>query len=124
MDNMSNRSANTIGVNHPSATFGSPSTNTTGLPANNGTPLTLWYVLDTSSQYTGMVDEPLRKIGIYADSVANLSVPTRDGADSIDSFTFSYIGPEQEATYPSEMNISYKGWHPKQVKISANNSWT
>ena len=41
MDNMSKIITNTIGVNHPSATCGSPATNTVGSLANNGSPFTL-----------------------------------------------------------------------------------
>ena len=91
---------------------------------NNGTPLTIWYVLDENYQYTGMVEEPLRKIGIYADSVANLSVPTLDGSNFIYSETTNMETLDPITMYPSQFDVTYKGWHPKQVKISANNSWS
>lgn len=91
---------------------------------NNGTPVTLWYVLDENSQYTGMVDEPLRQIGMYSDSVENLSVPTLDGSNLIYSRTTNMEQLPPTDMYPSQVDVTYKGWHPKQVKISANNSWT
>jgi len=43
-----------------------------------GTPVTIWYVLTTET--TGIVNEPIRKIGDYADSVSVMSIPTMAGS--------------------------------------------
>ena len=65
-----------------------------------GTPVTIWYVLATPT--TGIVNEPLRKIGDYADTVsyeqAGVSVPTLHGNTVIDVLT---------ELKPSEMYIKY-----------------
>ncbi len=66
-----------------------------------GTPVTVWYVLATPE--TGIVNEPLRKIGDYADTVsyeqAGVSVPTLHGNTVIDVET---------ELKPSEMYIKYQ----------------
>lgn len=67
----------------------------------NGTPVTVWYVL--SSATTGIVNEPLRKIGDYADEVSGITIPTTAGANTIDVDT---------ALKPSEVTVNYHGWHP------------
>lgn len=66
-----------------------------------GTPVTVWYILATPT--TGIVNEPLRKIGDYADEVSGITIPTIAGANTIS------IGTTLE---PSEVSINYKGWHP------------
>lgn len=67
----------------------------------NGTPVCVWYVLATPT--TGIVNEPLRKIGDYADTVsmeqAGVSVPTNRGNTVIDVET---------ELKPSEMYIKYQ----------------
>ena len=67
-----------------------------------GTPVTVWYVL--SEPETGIVNEPLMKIGDYADTVsmeqAGVSIPTNKGTTVID-----YDG----TTKPSEMYIKFGG---------------
>lgn len=67
-----------------------------------GTPVTVWYVL--AEQETGIVNEPLMKIGDYADTVsmeqAGVSIPTNKGTTVID-----YDG----TTKPSQMYIKYFG---------------
>lgn len=64
-----------------------------------GTPVTVWYVLATPT--TGIVNEPLRKIGDYADEVSNVAtIPTVNGSNTIDVET---------AVKPSEVYIKYKG---------------
>ena len=63
-----------------------------------GTPVTVWYVL--AEPETGIVNEPLRKIGEYADSISNISIPTTSGSNTIDVDT---------TLKPSEMTIQYKG---------------
>ena len=66
----------------------------------NGTPVTIWYVLATPT--TGIVNEPLMKIGTYADSVsmeqAGVQIPTNNGTTVIDVNT---------TLKPSEIYIKY-----------------
>ena len=68
----------------------------------NGTPVTVWYVLATST--TGTVNEPLMKIGSYSDSLTT-SIPTTDGANALSIGT---------TVQPSEVTANYHGWHPVQ----------
>lgn len=65
----------------------------------NGTPVTVWYVLNSAT--TGIVNEPLRKIGDYADTLST-SIPTVDGANAVDVLT---------SLKPSEITANYHGWH-------------
>lgn len=62
----------------------------------------IWYVLATEE--TGIVNEPLMKIGEYADSLtatqAGVEIPTNNGSTTIDVET---------AVKPSEIYIKYKG---------------
>lgn len=66
-----------------------------------GTPVTIWYVLATTT--TGIVNEPLRKIGDYADTLsyeqAGVQIPTLHGNTVIDVLT---------ELKPSEMYIKYQ----------------
>lgn len=48
------------------------------------TPVTVWYILATEE--TGIVNEPIRKIGEYADSVTS-SIPVTINSDSVDITT-------------------------------------
>ena len=65
-----------------------------------GTPVTIWYVL--AEPTTGIVNEPIRKIGDYADTVsyeqAGVQIPTLNGNTVIDVLT---------ELKPSEMYIKY-----------------
>lgn len=64
-----------------------------------GTPVTVWYVLATEE--TAVVNEPLMKIGEYADEVSNVAtIPTNNGSTTIDVDT---------TVKPSEIYIKYKG---------------
>jgi len=67
-----------------------------------GTPVTIWYVL--AEPEIGIVNEPIMKIGDYADTVsmeqAGVSIPTNNGSTVID-----YDG----ALKPSQMYIKYLG---------------
>ena len=67
-----------------------------------GTPVTVWYVL--AEPETGIVNEPLMKIGDYADTIDNtqtsVQIPTFAGTTVID-----YDG----TTKPSQMYIKYLG---------------
>lgn len=66
------------------------------------TPVTVWYVLATPT--TGIVNEPLAKIGGYADELhsedAGVSIPTAKGANTLTVDT---------ELPPSEMTITYRG---------------
>ncbi len=67
----------------------------------NGTPVTVWYVLATPE--TGIVNEPLMKIGEYADSIsktqAGVEIPTVNGSNTLDVDT---------TLKPSNVYIEYK----------------
>jgi hypothetical protein len=66
-----------------------------------GTPVTIWYVLETPE--TDIVNEPLAKIGDYADTVAS----TNTGAPSIPTSEGSNILTIGTAVQPSEVSITY-----------------
>jgi hypothetical protein len=66
----------------------------------NGTPVCVWYVLEIP--ITATVNEPLMKIGDYADSLTT-SIPVTAGENTLDV---------QTTVQPSEVSINYKGWHP------------
>lgn len=79
-----------------------------------GTPVTIWYVLAEPS--TGIVNEPLRKIGNYVDTVSGISIPTITGTDSLDVLT---------TLKPSEVSLTYHGWHPvSSAHERSGGSWT
>ena len=78
-----------------------------------GTPVTVWYVLATPQ--TAVVNEPIRKIGDYADTVSGISIPTIAGENTLS------IGTTLQ---PSEVTATYKGWHPVQsVHERENGAW-
>lgn len=80
----------------------------------NGTPVTVWYVLATPE--TAVVNEPLRKIGDYADEVSGITIPTIAGANTLSADT---------TLQPSEVSVNYKGWHPvADVHERENGAWT
>lgn len=62
----------------------------------NGTPVTVWYVLATPT--TGTLNEPLRKIGDYADTIGSTQttaqIPTTAGSTTI-SWAGSGLAPSQ-----------------------------
>ena len=68
----------------------------------NGTPVTVWYVLAT--EQTGILNEPLRKIGDYADSIsmeqAQVQIPIISGVNVVDIDT---------TLKPSSIYLKYKG---------------
>ena len=70
----------------------------------NGTPVTVWYVLATPE--VGIVNEPLAKIGDYADSVnfsqAGVEIPT------LPKGLTTVIDVETEVE-PSEVDVTYRG---------------
>jgi hypothetical protein len=70
-----------------------------------GTPVTIWYPLETET--TGIVNEPLMRIGDYADEVSNITIPTIVGKNTFDVET---------TLKPSEASINYTGWHDTDVK--------
>lgn len=61
-----------------------------------GTPVTVWYVLATEE--TGIVNEPLMKIGDYADEISDITIPTIKGTNVVDVDT---------EVKPSEISITY-----------------
>lgn len=79
----------------------------------NGTPVTVWYVLSTAT--TGVVNEPLMKIGDYSDSISNATaIPTIDGANTITVDT---------TVQPSEFTATWTGWHDSSVKEYDGSDW-
>ena len=78
----------------------------------NGTPVTVWYVL--AEPETGIVNEPLMKIGDYADSISGITIPTITGKDTFDVET---------TLKPSEVSLSYTGWHDATVKEWDGSQW-
>ena len=78
----------------------------------NGTPVTVWYVLATEE--TAVVNEPLMRIGNYADEVSNVSIPVTAGGDTISVGT---------TVQPSEVTAAYHGWHNGAVKGYENGDW-
>ena len=78
-----------------------------------GTPVCVWYVLATPT--TGVLNEPIRKIGDYADEVSDITIPTIVGANTIDVDT---------TLKPSEVSVNYHGWHPvADVHVYPDSSW-
>lgn len=78
-----------------------------------GTPVTVWYVLATPQ--TAVVNEPLMKIGDYADTLSNAtSIPTIEGANSITVDT---------TVQPSEFTATWTGWHNSSVKEWDGSQW-
>jgi hypothetical protein len=79
----------------------------------NGTPVTVWYVLSTAT--TGVVNEPLMKIGDYADTLSNATaIPTVEGANTITIDT---------TVQPSEFTATWTGWHDAYVKEYDGTNW-
>lgn len=66
----------------------------------NGTPVTVWYVL--AEPETAVVNEPLRKIGDYVDSVSGTGLATSGAAQEFNINT---------TLKPSEVDMTYHGWH-------------
>lgn len=77
-----------------------------------GTPVCVWYVLATEE--TGIVNEPLRKIGDYADTVSGITIPTITGKDTFDVLT---------TLKPSEVELTYHGWHDASAKEWDGSEW-
>lgn len=67
----------------------------------------IWYSL--ANPETGIINEPLHKIGDYADTItmaqAGVTIPTSDGDNTISFGT---------TVQPSAMSAAFKGWHPVQ----------
>lgn len=78
-----------------------------------GTPVTIWYIL--TEPETAIVNEPLMKIGDYADEITNVSVPTIVGTNTFDVDT---------TVQPSEVTLNYHGWHPiANIHEHDNGAW-
>ena len=71
-----------------------------------GTPVTLWYVL--AEPTTDILNEPIRKIGDYSDSISVTGIPTTGSAESFDIDT---------TLKPSEVDLTYHGWHEHQDTV-------
>ena len=54
------------------------------------------------------------KIGDYADTVSGITIPTITGKDTFDVET---------ALKPSEVSLSYTGWHDTTVKEWDGSQW-
>lgn len=78
----------------------------------NNTPVTVYCILDES--VTDTINEPLQKIGDYADSISNITLTTTAGATSFGVDT---------AVKPSEITLTFRGWHPKDPKESSGGEW-
>lgn len=82
----------------------------------NGTPVTVWYVLATEE--TGTLNEPLRKIGNYADTIdstqTSVQIPT-----TASSTTISWAG---EGLAPSQFD-SIQEWVDTPTYMRVNGEW-
>lgn len=78
-----------------------------------GTPVIVWYVLSTAT--TGVANEPIRKIGDYADSVTGTGLSTTGTAETFDVDT---------TLKPSEVQLTYHGWHDQPDEEYSGGSWT
>lgn len=77
-----------------------------------GHPVTVWYV--DANPPTGVVNEPIRKIGDYADTVSGITIPTIAGANTLSVGT---------TLQPSEVTVNYKGWHTGAVHERDSGQW-
>ena len=75
-------------------------------------PVTVWYVRATAT--TIISNEPLRKIGNYADSVAAAAIPTTAGSQTFNIDT---------TLKPSSVSLTYTGWHTHSDKQYSGGSW-
>lgn len=76
-------------------------------------PIVVYYVLANAE--TAAVNEPLMKIGDYADTISNAaSIPTTEGANSITVDT---------TVQPSEFTATWTGWHDSSVKEWDGSDW-
>ena len=78
----------------------------------SSTPVTVWYTLDTSE--TLVINEPLMRIGDYADEVSGVSIPTTDGANTLSVDT---------TMQPSDVCVNYHGWHMGTVHERVSGEW-
>lgn len=80
---------------------------------NSGNPMIAYYALATPT--TATVNEPLMKIGTYADTLSNATaIPTTEGANSITVDT---------TVQPSEFTATWTGWHDASVKEWDGSDW-
>lgn len=77
------------------------------------TPITVYYIL--SDPVIDTINEPLQKIGDYADIISNITLTTTAGAKSFGVDT---------AVKPSEITLNFRGWHPKDPKESSGGEWS
>lgn len=79
----------------------------------NNTPVTVYCILVEPETVT--LNEPLQKIGDYADTISNISLTTTAGAQSFGVDT---------AVKPSEITLNFRGWHPKDPHESSGGEWS
>ena len=76
----------------------------------------LWFI--NATETTGIVNEPLMRIGDYADTVskeqAGVTIPTSNGSTTVDVET---------TVKPSEVSINYHGWHMGTVHERVSGQW-
>lgn len=81
-----------------------------------GTPVIVYYVRTTAIAST--VNEPLMKIDEYADSIdstqSGVTIPTTGGTATIDVDT---------TVKPSELELTYHGWHTHEPLKRENGAW-
>ena len=82
----------------------------------NGTPVTVWYVLATEK--TGTLNEPLRKIGNYADTIDSTQTTTQIPTTA-NSTTISWAG---SGLAPSEFD-SVQEWVDTPTYTRVNGEW-
>ena len=99
--------ANSILINYDNGSGGADSFKNWLLQQyNNNTPVVIFYV--KVNQAPTLNNEPLMKIGDYADTLSNAaSIPTTEGANSITVDT---------TVQPSEFTATWTGWHDASVK--------
>ena len=78
----------------------------------NGTPVVIYCTLNTPE--TAVVNEPLMKIDNYADTVSGITISTITGKDTFDVLT---------TLKPSEVELTYTGWHDAEVKEWDGSQW-
>ena len=80
----------------------------------NGTPVAVYYILATAE--TATINEPLQKIGTYADTLSNATaIPTTEGANSI---------TVDATVQPSDFTATWTGWHDSSVKEWDGSDWS
>ena len=86
---------------------------------NNGTPVTVWYVLATPT--TGIVNEPLMKIGEYADQLSiDTNIPLEQNAKNIINIDTTLKPSSASFTYNKKG--TYIGYN--KINVNVSNTYT